>query len=161
MVHQASLVGQAVSILRQELDSMVRVIFLTNTNNPEFRDTLIQQTHNGERWRELDGRGIITDRVMVDLADQLNGWTASVYKFGCAFIHLSNYHDYQHTDPFAQLSHEERNDIKHHLNHYHGFPMDREVTMESVSMYLPMVFDKIHDNLERNIKELEELADQA
>jgi hypothetical protein len=36
----------------------------------------------------------MTDREMIVIAHELQGWTQSVYKFGCAFIHLSSLHDY-------------------------------------------------------------------
>jgi hypothetical protein len=45
---------------------------------------------------------------MVDLAQILQGWTRSVYKFGCAFIHLSSLHDYNERDPLSQLPAEEK-----------------------------------------------------
>ena len=40
-------------------------------------------------WQRENGRGRVTDREMVDLANRLQGWTASVYEFGRGFIHLS------------------------------------------------------------------------
>lgn len=92
---------------------------------------------------------------MVDLADKLNGWTQSVYKFGCAFIHLSLFHSYASHNPFESISVEELYSVKSHLNKYHNFPMDYDVTMNTVSPYLPMVFDKIAGNLEWYIQKLE------
>lgn len=93
---------------------------------------------------------------MVDLADNLCGWTQSVYKFGCAFIHLSSFHDYAFNNPFENMEYDEINSIKIHLNHYHGFPMANDLTLQSISFYLPMVFDKVQGNLECYIKNLEE-----
>ncbi len=93
--------GQVMSILRQELDSMVRCIYLLNFADLEIRELLITQTLEGERWR-YPNRKIITDKEMVAIANGLQGWTNSVYKFGCAFIHLSNFHNYKVTDPFCQ-----------------------------------------------------------
>ena len=51
----------------------------------------------------LAGR-VITDKEMVELAQELQGWTESVYKFGCAFIHLSGLHDYNSRDPLSLVS---------------------------------------------------------
>ncbi|MCP4394493.1 MAG: hypothetical protein GY804_09550 [Alphaproteobacteria bacterium] len=150
----AGLSGHMFSVLRFELDSMVRVIFLLSETK-ENRIELINKTINGDKWK-LAGRGQITDRIMVDLADELNGWTKSVYKFGCAFIHLSSFHDYSQTDPFSSLSPQESTDIKNHMNYYHGFPNSQDLNMLSITLYLPRIFDKIKDNLECYIKNLAE-----
>ena len=151
LLSSARLTGQVISVLRQELDSMVRVIFLLNQSLDE-RNHLIQQTLNGQKWK-LRNNAQVTDKQMADLADKLNGWTQSVYKFGCAFIHLSTYHDYAFRDPFLNLDRDEINSIKTHLNNYHGFPMSNDLSIESVSLYLPMVFDKISANLEHYVAE--------
>jgi hypothetical protein len=151
LLSRTDLTGQVMSVLRQELDSMVRVIFLLSQPLEE-RSHLINQTLNDQKWK-LRSNANVTDKQMVDLADKLNGWTQSVYKFGCAFIHLSSYHDYVSKDPFKNLDKEEINSIKTHLNNYHGFPMTSDLSMESISFFLPMVFDKISGNLEYYIAE--------
>lgn len=132
---------------------MVRVIFILNQSFEE-RNNLISQTLNGVKWK-LRNNKIVTDKMMVDLAETLNGWTESVYKFGCAFIHLSSYHDYSSIDPFKKLDQSEINSIKMHLNNYHGFPMTTELKIKSISFYLPMVFEKIKGNLECYLEDLE------
>ncbi len=154
LLSRTGLTGQVMSVLRQELDSMVRVIFLLSQSIEE-RNHLINLTLTGKRWK-LHSNINITDKQMVELADTLNGWTGSVYKFGCAFIHLSSYHDYVFNDPFENLGQDEIDSIKTHLNNYHGFPLTTDLTMQSISVYLPMIFEKIEGNLECYIKELEE-----
>ena len=147
------LFGQVISVLRQELDSMVRAIFLLNQSQDE-RNHLIEQMLNGQRWR-LRNNSIVFDKTMVDLANNLQGWTQSVYKFGCAFIHLSSSHNYLSIDPFENIDESEINNIKRHLNQYHGFPLENTLSMASIAMILPMVFEKIKDNLEFYLKDLE------
>lgn len=92
---------------------------------------------------------------MVDLADTLHGWTKSVYTFGCAFIHLSNLHDYQSRDPLDQISETERAAIVEHLRYYHGGPVAASPRFGDVVPLLPAVFAKIADNLECYVKQLE------
>ncbi len=92
---------------------------------------------------------------MVDLADSLHGWTNSVYKLGCAFIHLSPMADYRNENPFQQLTIDEIDDIKQHLNNYHGFPLDKVLSIATVSPYLLRVLDKVSSNLECYIASLE------
>lgn len=103
--------GQMISILRQELDSLVRVIFLLAQRDRDDRGTLITLAVEGKPWTAQGSRQRVTDRQMVELAQSLHGWTRSVYRFGCAFIHLSNMHDYKERDPVLSISDEERNAI--------------------------------------------------
>ena len=110
LLSDAGLAGQMVAILRQELDSMVRVIYLL-AQPPDRRDVLIDASVKGEKWSQQNSKGAVTDKEMVHLAQRLQGWTLSVYKFGCAFIHLSSLHDYNDRDPLVQLPIEERDDI--------------------------------------------------
>ncbi|MEI7590811.1 MAG: hypothetical protein WCJ49_05815, partial [Deltaproteobacteria bacterium] len=92
--------GVRLTVIRQELDSMIRVIYLTQIDNINERNRLMGETLSGDsdnKWTILTEKGKyrkITDKEMVDLSDKLNGWTLSVYKFGCSFIHLSKSHSY-------------------------------------------------------------------
>lgn len=147
------LFGQVFCVLRQELDSMIRAIYLLTIVDLEERNELIRQTLSGQKWKR--GRRNITDRDMVDIADKLNGWTKSVYKFGCSYIHLSVLHDYFTENPFSHLDNDEVNDIIVHLNYYHAFPLTSELCMTSLTPYLPCVFNKISANLECYIRDLE------
>jgi hypothetical protein len=153
LLARSGLTGQVMSVLRQELDSMVRVLFLL-TQALEEREHLMQLTLTGKKWKLRSGIQV-TDKQMVELADTLHGWANSVYKFGCAFIHLSSFHDYMFNDPFENLDEFEISDIQEHLNNYHGFPLTTDLNMKSISFYLPMVFDKIEGNLEYYIVHLE------
>lgn len=160
LLYKHSILSQIISILRQELDSMVRVIYLLNISDATYREELIEASVNGKKWLEQGTKKPITDRQMVELADKLNGWTKSVYKFGCAFIHLSNLHDYQARDPIKAISTEEREDIVQHLEYYHGFSFNPtkidELRFDDIVPYLPRVFEKIASNLECYVKDLED-----
>ena len=150
--------GMMMSIIRQELDSMVRVIYLLSISDLSERERLISQTLNGEKWTVLTKNGKyknVTDRDMVELSNKLEGWTLSAYKFGCSFIHLSNYHDYSKENPFVLLPKEERENILKHMRYYHGGPLSDEPSFAEFSRYFPEVFKKISGNLECNIEDLE------
>lgn len=148
------LLAQCMGVLRLEVDSMVRVIYLLAAP-PERRADLLEAAASGGLWQRESGKGRVTDREMVDLADRLNGWTASVYKFGCGFIHLSRYHDYNDTDPLALVSEGDRRAILLHMRNYHGGPPSEHPTFEELAWYFPMVFEKIRSNLECYVKRLE------
>jgi hypothetical protein len=149
----------AIAILRQELDSMVRVIYLLAITNISERMRLIDSTLRGEKWKTHTRNGkvkYITDREMVDLAQSLQGWTQSVYRFGCAFVHLSDFHNHLVSNPFAKLTESERTHILSHMRCYHGGPTRDDPDMNELSTYVPRVFDKIADNLECYLEQLEE-----
>jgi len=149
------LAGQMVAVLRQELDSMVRVIYLL-TQDSERRNALIEASVRGEKWTQQNSRASVTDKEMVDLAQDLQGWTRSVYKFGCAFIHLSGLHDYNDRDPLEQLSSQEREDILDHCRSYHGGPQGNAPKFSELIPFLPRVLEKIAGNLECYLEKLEQ-----
>ncbi|ASG05408.1 hypothetical protein [Vibrio anguillarum] len=154
----SDLPGMIVSILRQELDSMVRVIYLLEIPDIDERNRLIEQTLQNEVWTVVTHNGRnrkVTDREMVEVSDSLQGWTRSVYKFGCAFIHFSAFHNYNEENPFELLSSEEQHDVLSHMRHYHGGPSSDTPSFAEFSSYFPRVFQKIADNLEHYVRDLE------
>jgi hypothetical protein len=115
LMQLGGLPSQIISILRQELDSKIRVIYLLSIPDNLQRLKLIRATINGKAWTHADSGKKITDRDMVELANTLQGWTESVYRFGCSFIHLSNFHDYRDRDPMKSISVAEKEAILKHI----------------------------------------------
>jgi len=156
---QQNVLSPMMAILRQELDSMVRIIWLLSIEDKTERKRLIHATLSGKKWTELTLEGKtrrITDREMVDLSQWLHGWTQSVYKFGCAFIHLSDFHNHATEDPFRKLPKIEREDILRHMRAYHGGPPGDDPNMTELAHYIPQVFAKIAGNLDCYITSLAE-----
>jgi hypothetical protein len=147
--------GQHVSILRQEIDSLVRVIFILSQSDDDYRKLLLGDSVSGRRWTRIGRKQHVTDKEMVEIADRLQGWTKSVYSFGCAFIHLSKFHDYGSRDPLSDLTSEERTATLEHLRRYHGGPAVDNPTFADIVPYLPLVFEKIASNLEYYVVQLE------
>jgi len=136
---------------------MVRVIYLLH-QSPEQRLRLLSQSVAGEPWSTSAPTGRrrrITDREMVDLSRQLTGWVGNVYRFGCSFIHLSSAHDYETSDPFANLPLADRREIASYINHYHHSHLTDESTFEEVASYVPKILEKISTNLEFELRKLE------
>ena len=134
---------------------MIRVIFLLSIDDREERRRLVHKSVQGEQWTHDGTKKRVTDREMVELASRLQGWTKSVYSFGCAFIHLSSFHDYRERDPITMISDNEREAILNHMRYYHGGPCGPTVSLRDILPYLPRVFDKIASNLECYVATLE------
>jgi hypothetical protein len=153
--------GSMMSILRQELDSLIRVLYLLSIPDLEERNRLMACTVNGERWKITTPKGkeaVVTDAMMVETSQQFEGWARSVYKFGCAFIHLSNFHGYNASNPLDTVSDEEKKDVLDHMRYYHGGPQSDNPTFQELADYFPRVFEKIKGNLECYLDSLAEEA---
>lgn len=136
---------------------MIRVIFLIEQHDPELRTRLVEQAISGEVWKLPTSTGKpkrVTDRDMVDLAQNLQGWTQLVYRFGCSFIHLSDLHDYHARDPFRGLPPEDRQHIAQFLRHYYGGNVSADSTFDEIAAYLPQILRKITSNLECYLNDL-------
>ena len=131
--------------LRTEIDSFIRIIYLGSDPDLIKRNELIKQLFSGEKWKI--NKKNVTDNDMVKKANKFSGYIEYVYKFGCAFIHLSNFHDYKATNPFNNISEVEKEDIKKYLNQYHSFPLDKELNIESIKNYIPKIFEKVSENM--------------
>ena len=145
------------SVLRMELDSMIRVIYLLRT--PEARDRILASSVAGKGFK--DGERRVLDRTMVEVAVADNGWVRSVYDFGNKFVHLTDAHDYAETD--ALEAYEQRDEIIRYLNHYHGDTvlgrrLDDGATLREVAAYAPRVLEKITSNQRSYIATLREVG---
>lgn len=154
LLYEHKLYGNCISVLRQELDSMVRVLFLL-TCNTDLRINLITQTLNNEKWN-ID-RHNIKDFQLIQNSLKMHGWAKNVYQFGCAFIHLSIFHYYQEQDPFLKLSQSEIEVIKNFMVQYQEFPANINITFSSMSPYLLKIFEKINQNLYCHLEDLEKI----
>ncbi len=149
--------SQMFAILRQELDSLVRVIFILSMENLAERNAMINTFLNERRMVVTTAKNKsrkVTDREMVDLAQNLHGWTKSVYSFGCSFIHLSKAHDHSNDDPVNKITESEKAQIVNHLLHYHGGTITEDFTFSELLPYLPNVLDKISGNLKCYLDDL-------
>jgi hypothetical protein len=143
------------SVLRMELDSMIRVIWLLH--HPDTREQILASCVAGEGFS--GDRTRITDRAMAEDAANVNGWVRAVYRFGNTFVHLTNAHDYAVHDPFQAYEH--RGEVIEFLNRYHqgkvpGGPVDDSSTLRDLAAYAPYVLEKITSNLDTYVRHLRE-----
>ena len=154
LLGRAGLHSVAVGIRRQELDSLILVMYLLSLDDRRERARLVADAVEGRRWRNSSGK-TITDREMVKLANKLTGWAESVYRFGCAFIHLSNFHDRVARDPFKALPASEKRDIISHIEYYHGDLPTKTPGIEDLVPFIPRVLHKVTGNLHTYLVRLE------
>ncbi|MCL7987389.1 hypothetical protein M8998_05485 [Sphingobacterium sp. lm-10] len=150
LLFDQNLIGNCIAILRQELDSFIRVMYLGRISDFHERERLMNQTLLGEKWSILTPNNkikYVTYRDMVEKSTELKGYIQYVYKFGCAFIHLSDFHNYIEENPFEKLDYSEQFDIVLYLHQYHGFNRNSELTVENISYLIPNIFEKISKNL--------------
>jgi hypothetical protein len=158
--------GPALSILRQEMESFVLVLYLLSVKDIHARRRLIDSTLRGGKWttRSASGRSRnVTDREIVGLAQKLRGWTKSAYKFGCGFLHMSEFHSRFAANPLDKLKYSEKLDILSHLRTYHAAPPAADPDIPELSRYVPRVFEQVSKNLDCYLSRLEreETLDEA
>jgi len=114
--------GTAIGLLRQEIDTFVRLVYLDALDDPEAA-RLIEALVKGKTWSRIKGghQQRITDREMVELAQARYFWIEKAYQFGCKLIHLSDFHDYESVDPFTAISNSDKQTIIDFLRDYHGY----------------------------------------
>lgn len=143
-----SLVG---SIIRMELDSLFRLSYF-NSKNENEKESLLQQFKLGQRWS--GEKGIVTDRKVVQTLAKslLLDWATPIYDIGCAFIHLSPYHDWNNSkDPTRNIDNNTRKAIVEHIESHHQKQLSVEFTFYDLVSVAKDVFSKLRGNLLREL----------
>lgn len=146
--------GNALSIIGQEIDSMIRVVYLLTISDLDHREQLVADSVEGRKWKHKGTRKRITDREMVEATTRFEHWVNEVYKVRNGIIHLSNLHDYKERDPLTLISKQDRSEIIRHLRVYHNGPRQSKPTFEDVIPFLPKVLSKIQSHLTRYLDQL-------
>ncbi|MET7398042.1 hypothetical protein ABZS66_31580 [Dactylosporangium sp. NPDC005572] len=145
------------SLLRMELDSLIRVSYLRAHSNDRAQILFACAAGLGFGIPKQDGAGIkrIPDSVMVPRG----GWEQRVYDFGNRFVHLTEAHNYTERDPFLALPEVDRKAIVEYLDHYHGGKSGvKDLSVDSpfddVAQYAPHVLAKIAANIRHGVEAL-------
>lgn len=156
LLYSAEHFGVCIGIIRQEIDSVMRVAYLCEYESSKTHIAeLMDNSVNKGDWHATNEKGkIVRVRDITMLENPLMvGWEAVTYDFGCRLIHLSNAHLYKENDPTRIISKEERNKIVDYMKFYHEFEGD-DVSMKDIIIYLPKIFKKVWENTEYFIDEL-------
>ena len=145
--------GIAVGLLRQELDSLIRVAYLCHIGpNSNRAKKLISDMLEGKQWKKsINNRNVrITDREMINLASEIGGWVEIIYSFGNKLIHLSNMHS---SNPVEKVTIQDKNEIIEYLSGYHQYPYS-DINQFHIEEYLPKVMNKLVQNVNYYVEEI-------
>jgi len=159
LLMRSGLLGPALALVRQELDSMIRVIWLIDSCTQTERARLVADALQGVHWQKTTPKGKqvrITDAEMSDAALRRHGWIKQVYRYGCHLIHLSDWHNYRHQDPTKNMPSAEREEIQDELQNFHAEEIE-DLAFSHIKMHAPYAMSKIGDNLACYLRELEKL----
>lgn len=84
--------------------------------------------------------------------DEMDYWEREyIYRMGCFFIHLSNFHSYKSDNPFNAIAELDKINIIRFIKSKHGYEMDTSNLdinkLETIIPFLPLIMNKINSNL--------------
>ncbi|MES2434617.1 MAG: hypothetical protein V4586_12420 [Pseudomonadota bacterium] len=157
LLYEQRLYGACAGLIRQEIDNLMRVDYLAFHIPLSDRDGLCRDALSGIRWEKTTRGGkpvSIQDVDFHTLAASNHSWVSLAYGYSSKFIHLTNFWDYDCSDPVVTMPAADRQQVISYLNTYHGF-QGNTLTMDQLIEYLPMVFEKIRSNVEFYVSEEE------
>jgi hypothetical protein len=159
LLYEQHLYGACAGLVRQEIDNLMRVDYLAFHIPLSDRDGLCRDALSGTRWEKTSKGGkpeAIKDLDFHTLAACNHSWVSLAYRYCSKFIHLTNFWDYDSSDPVVTMPATDREQMISYLNTYHGL-QGNTLTMDQLIEYLPMVFEKIRSNVEFYVSEEEGL----
>ncbi|AXQ24000.1 hypothetical protein BEN71_18960 [Acinetobacter wuhouensis] len=148
LLFDKQLYGVCIGLLRQELDTLIRLNYLNVLEDNNKKIEIITKSVEKGLWG-LNKR--ISDAEMKKNIPNNLGWANNVYEFGSRFIHLSGFHLYKLEDPITKIHTDELNKIIGYLEDKHGFKKVENLNFQHLLNYLPDVMEKI---IENNLEEL-------
>lgn len=128
--------------------SIVRNYLLNQKD--EYKKILLDNFFKGFKWG-------VTERMMIDFAKKNSGqgWEEITYKIGCYFIHLTIFHNWSNEDIAKFITTTQKNILINYINKYYNASLDFDSTFEDIIQYSLNIFEKIKDNMEYQIEQLE------
>jgi hypothetical protein len=137
--------GNCISIMCQELDQMISILFILNRNEYE-QNHLINLSANSHKWYFLDGenkKNYIVEKDLIEYADTFVGWEKSIYEFGLSFHKLSINYNYLLKDPILGMSDIEKKHISDYIKEYHDSNFNNEFGIQELVPFLENIFTSI------------------
>lgn len=148
--------GNCISLVCQELDQVIRILFLSKSRAHEV-DELISQALNSQKWFLLSPdrkKTYITEETLSEFATTLEGWEKGIYEFGLAFRSLSNNYNYILKDPIKGLKDAERQKIHAYIVEYHSKDFPADFALSDLIPEIRGIFERISENLRMDMERL-------
>jgi hypothetical protein len=148
--------GNCISIMCQELDQIIRLLFLLNST-PNNKKQFISSSINDQKWHTvgLDHKKMyVTDEMLLQFSESLTGWDKSIYEFGFSFKSLSNNFNYGSRDPIKSMNEIERNRLYNYIQEYHVKDFPKEFSLDDLKPVLPMILKLISNNLNNYMEKI-------
>jgi hypothetical protein len=141
--------GNCISIMCQELDQVVSLLFLLNSNS-EDRRLFMQSSINSQKWfivNKENKKVYVTEEMIVKFAETLTGWDKSIYEFGLSFSNLSKNFNYGSKDPIKSMNDFDRVKLSTYIRDYHinDFPIN--FSLNDLIPVLPIIIKEISTKL--------------
>jgi hypothetical protein len=141
--------GNCISIMCQELDQVISLLFLLNSNSDD-KKLFINSSINSQKWYVLNRENkkeYITDEMLVKFAESLKGWDKSIYEFGLSFGSLSKNFNYGSRDPIKSMNDFERDKLYSYIKEYHNNDFKRDFSLNELIPVLPLIIEEISKKL--------------
>jgi hypothetical protein len=148
--------GNCISIMCQELDQIIRLLFLLNSS-PTNRKQFMESSINSHKWYIVNNdfkKEFITDEMLSNFSDTLTGWDKGIYEFGFAFGNLSNNFNYGSKDPIKSMNEIDRKNLSSYISEYHKKDFPSDFTLTDLIPILPGIIDMISTNLQSYLARL-------
>jgi hypothetical protein len=144
MLHAQGLYGACAAIVRQEIDNLMRVDYLAFSVPLNDRDKLCRDAMSGARWQKLTPNGKLADIRDCEFhtdAKNNHAWISLAYNYSSKFTHLTNFWDYEVSDPLVTMPTDEKSEIISYLGKHHDF-LGSDLKIKDLFDYLPQVLKK-------------------
>jgi hypothetical protein len=143
--------GNCISIMCQELDQIIRLLFLLKSN-PNARKQYITSSINNQKWHITDidnHKDYVTDKLLLDFTKTLSGWDKGIYEFGFSFNSISHNYNYGSKNPINSLSASDRKVLYTYIQEYHVKSFPKDFSLDDIIPILPLIMELITINLKK------------
>jgi len=148
--------GNCISIMCQELDQIIRLLFLLNSI-PSERKQFMESSINSQKWYRLNSdnkKEHISDEMLLKFTETLREWDKSIYEFGFSFKSLSNNFNYGSKNPIKSMSEQDREKLHSYITEYHNRDFPDDFTLDDLIPVLPDIIERISTNLQSYMERL-------